>query len=618
MTTTTGGTLAATDGGSIALTAGSATLKTSTATMITSTDGGSYTLNGSTVSFSANTATAIPSGATVTFSGTSAATVTVSGSATVQLAGAGTMSLATAGAGGSISTSGGSTSFTSGAVISSEAAGATVAFAGSGSLALNSTASDTLAVIVQPNSVTNTTPAFTTSGTVLATQGYTVPTSWSGVQDLSQSYNAATGQWVDTVTQDNQTALLYWQTFNIGKNTTLDFDQSQGGANAGNWVAFNRILDPSLNPSQIFGAIQASGQVYVINQNGIIFHGSSQVNTHALVVSTLPINSNLIGSGLLQNADMQYLFSSVAIPAGSVTPAYDPNNDVSTLANGQTQANTLPNVASGNIVVDEGATLTSPGSATGVGGKIALIAPNVTNNGDISSPDGQVILAAGEQIGFVAHPSTDASLRGLDVAIGQANPGDTVINGGTVDSGSSTAANNQPVGLIEASEADVTIAAPNIVQDGIIEGQTSVALNGRIDLLAMSGLSGDVHNEIFNTVGGGVTGGTITLGANSVTEIVPDYSSSDTQVGSFLSLPSDIYVEGLSFEMKSGAQMIAPNATVTFGLGILNEAIALAPGENSAPRGRGRGGDGQFDRADCDGRYTLRPGVVYARFRRLS
>ena len=580
VTTTLGGTLAANDGGTIALTTGGGSLKTTTATMLTSNDSGSYTLNGSTVNFSANTATAIPSGATVSFTGSSAATVTISGAATVQLTGAGTMSLASGGA----MTSSCNTSFTAGAVISSQAAGSTVTFSGAGSLAFDTAANDTLPVIVQPNTTTNTTPSFTTTGVVLATQGYNVPANWLGVQDLSESYNAATNQWVDTVTQKDQTALLYWQSFNIGKNTTLDFDQSQGGANANTWVAYNRILDPSLNPAQIFGSIQASGQVYVIDQNGIIFNGSSQVNAHALVASTLPINTNLVTDGLLNNPDMQYLFSSVAIPAGATTAAYDPNNDIQTITLADkttiTQANTLPGVASGDIVVKEGATLTSPGSETGVGGKIALIAPSVTNDGDISSPDGQVILAAGQQVGFAAHPSTDPSLRGLDVAVGQADSTDTVINGGTVDQGGS-ASSNEPVGLIDAPEADVTVVAPNIKQDGIIEGQTSVSLNGRIDLLAVSGLTGDTSNKIFDTTGGSSLGGSIVLGLNSITEIVPDYASSDTQAGSSLALPSQIYVEGSTFEMQSGAQMIAPNATVTFGLGILNEAITTASGATS-------------------------------------
>ena len=621
LTTATGGTLAATNNGTIALTAGSGTLKASTATMIESTVAGSYTLNGSTFSFPANATIPIPAGATVSLTGSSAATVSVVGAGTLQLNGAGTLTLANAaaGGGGTIIASSGVTSFTSGAVISSQAAGSTVAFTGSGSIAFSPTGSEALEVVVQPEA-NKTLPAFTTTGSELSTQGYVVPASWSGVQALSQSQNASGGV-VDTVTQDSQTALLYWQTFNIGKNTTLDFDQSQGGTDVGNWVAYNRILDPSLSPSAIFGRIEASGQVYVINQNGIIFNGSSQVNAHALVASTLPINTNLVTGGLLENPDLQYLFSSVAIPAGNSTPAYDPTNDTqtySTTVNGQTetfvQANTLPNVPSGNITVNEGASLYSPGSETGVGGKIALIAPNVTNLGDINSPDGQIILAAGQQVGLLAHPGSDPSLRGLDVAIGQADANDTVINGGTEDLSSmdpahTDAANNQPVGLLEVPEADLTIAAPVIKQDGVIAGQTSVALNGRIDLLAMSGLTGDVQYKIFDApAGGGAAGGTITLGVNSVTEISPDYSSNTTQVGSVLSLPSEIYAEGLSLEMQSGAEMIAPNGVATFGFGVLNEPIARTSGETSIPLAENVGANSSSSSPDVSYDYLLATG----------
>ena len=53
-----------------------------------------------------------------------------------------------------------------------------------------------------------------------------------------------------------------------------------------------------------------------------------------------------------------------------------------------------------------------------VGGRVALIGPNVTNEGTISTPDGQTILAAGMEVGFDAHSSDDPSLRGLDVFVG--------------------------------------------------------------------------------------------------------------------------------------------------------------------------------------------------------
>src|SRR5215471_16028152 len=130
-----------------------------------------------------------------------------------------------------------------------------------------------------------------------------------------------------TIVQSQQQALLNWQTFNIGKDTHLLFDQTAGGASATEWIAFNFVKDPSGVPSQILGSLDALGQIYIINANGIIFGGSSQVNLHSLVASSLPINDNLIARGLLNNPDDQFLFSALAISGstnGGGTPAFTP------------------------------------------------------------------------------------------------------------------------------------------------------------------------------------------------------------------------------------------------------------------------------------------------------
>ncbi|WP_345716024.1 filamentous hemagglutinin N-terminal domain-containing protein, partial [Luteolibacter yonseiensis] len=89
------------------------------------------------------------------------------------------------------------------------------------------------------------------------------------------------GRTTVTIKQTTQQALLGWKTMNVGKKTTLNFDQKAGGADAGKWIAFNKITDPSGNPTQILGNIKADGQVYIINPNGIIFGGGSQVNARA-------------------------------------------------------------------------------------------------------------------------------------------------------------------------------------------------------------------------------------------------------------------------------------------------------------------------------------------------
>lgn len=346
------------------------------------------------------------------------------------------------------------------------------------------------------------------------------------------------GRTLVTVEQTAAQALLNWQTFNIGRDTTLKFDQSAGGASQSQWVAFNRIQDPSGVPSQILGSIQAPGQVYVINQNGIIFGGTSQVNTHALVASSLPINDNLVQRGLLNNPDQQFLFSQLTIPKISqgtmeaFVPPAPPNT---------------PNGRNGDIIVQAGAQLTSPTTADKVGGRIALIGPNVSNAGTISTPDGQTILAAGNQVALFAHDSNDPTLRGLDVYVG------------AVDANSGTATNS---GLIDAPRANTSIAGKTVNQAGIVNSSTSVSLNGRVDLLAnydakvvnVSSGTGQVP-KMFST-----KSGIVNLGQGSVTQILPEISSTEKVVGTQLALNSQINLQGQVIHLGGNSTILAPSA----------------------------------------------------------
>src|SRR6185312_3793532 len=91
---------------------------------------------------------------------------------------------------------------------------------------------------------------------------------------------------VNTVINQNSALLaLNWQSFNVGKDATVLFNQPSFNA-----VALNRILDQS--PSQIFGHINSNGQVFLINTHGIIFGSSAQLNVGGLVASTLDLTPN--------------------------------------------------------------------------------------------------------------------------------------------------------------------------------------------------------------------------------------------------------------------------------------------------------------------------------------
>ncbi|MDB6120950.1 MAG: hypothetical protein JWO08_4731, partial [Verrucomicrobiaceae bacterium] len=378
----------------------------------------------------------------------------------------------------------------------------------------------------------------------------------AGVASVKQ--NNVNGNAYVTVKQTAQQAFLTWKTMNVGSKTTLSFDQSAGGSSVGQWIAFNEIRDPSGSPSQILGQIRAPGQVYVINRNGIIFGGGSQVSVHALVASALPINKSLTGRGLLNNPDVQFLFSGLtaSVDANGVPLGVDGEPLAASVA-------LAANVKMGDVTVQPGAILSSPTSVNHVGGRVALIGANVTNRGTISTPDGQTILAAGLQVGMAAHSSKDPSLRGLDVFVGAVKNPDLTSTTGEY---AGTATN---AGIINSPRADATITGKAVNQMGVINSSTSVALNGRVDLIASYGATGNPRYDPANVSTGAPflysATGVVTLGTNSVTRILPELTSTERVVGTELALPSLVGIQGKVIHMSTGATILAPGAKLPMG-----------------------------------------------------
>ncbi len=374
-----------------------------------------------------------------------------------------------------------------------------------------------------------------------------VPSTWSNVSGVSQATDGS-GQTTVTIKQSGQQALLNWQSFNVGTHTTVDFDQ---GGNT-SWIAINRITDPTGVPSQILGRIKADGQVYLINPNGILFGGSSQINVNTLLASALPINDALVQAGtLFSNPDNQFTFSAYAQPGGSSTSSFAPP---------------LATTASQNsaIVVAPGAEITTPTATDGTGGRVVLIGPKITNNGWIQTPDGQTVLAAGQQVALLPHVSSDPSLRGLDVYVGSVLAPEVGSNSVADTLTTGTAIN---AGLIEADRGDITLAGATVSQIGILASTTSVSLNGRIDLDASyNAIGGSNPAQFFK----GATG-LLTLGADSSTQILPELDSTATVVGTSLALPSQVNLTGLAIDIEG--QVIAPSGQVTAQSGTWNTTV---------------------------------------------
>ena len=98
-----------------------------------------------------------------------------------------------------------------------------------------------------------------------------------GSGSISQNAN------VMTVQQNTAKLIANWNSFNIGKDATVNFVQPNAASQA-----LNRISD--LNASQIMGKLNANGQVFLLNPNGVVFGKDSQVNVGGLVASTLKLN----------------------------------------------------------------------------------------------------------------------------------------------------------------------------------------------------------------------------------------------------------------------------------------------------------------------------------------
>ena len=81
------------------------------------------------------------------------------------------------------------------------------------------------------------------------------------------------------INQSSQRSAINWNTFNVGSGAKVNFIQPSASS-----VTLNRVLDT--NGSQILGSINANGQVFISNPNGVLFGPNSQVNVGGLIATT--------------------------------------------------------------------------------------------------------------------------------------------------------------------------------------------------------------------------------------------------------------------------------------------------------------------------------------------
>lgn len=329
-----------------------------------------------------------------------------------------------------------------------------------------------------------------------------------------------------TITQERQRELYNWASFDVAEGHGVHFDQ-KFGASA---VALNRVLGTTNPQSFINGRVTAPGEVYVVNQNGILFGGKSQVAVQSLVAATQDVwNDTEFLNGSLTDAIRK------TDAQGQPTPEAALEGAVGTM---------------GKVEVAAGAHLKS-----NEGGRVLLAAPEVRNAGRIETPGGQAVLAASHDRVYVT-ASTDADLRGLVVEV------DT---GGKVEN----------VGEIIAERGNVSLVGLAVKQNGVARATTAVNFNGSVRLAARHKTS---PATIVNN-GGNVSittvalAGTpdpadptqefgVTLGAGSVTEVLPELASAEASIDASAQRPSKIEIAGKRITLEQSAAVRAAGGEV--------------------------------------------------------
>ena len=90
---------------------------------------------------------------------------------------------------------------------------------------------------------------------------------------------------VMNIQQETNRVVINWQSFNVGSSSTVNFRQPSVAS-----IALNRVVANDGMMSQIYGHINANGNIILINPNGILFGNGSQVNVAGIVASTADIN----------------------------------------------------------------------------------------------------------------------------------------------------------------------------------------------------------------------------------------------------------------------------------------------------------------------------------------
>lgn len=259
--------------------------------------------------------------------------------------------------------------------------------------------------------------------------------------------------------------VIDWDTFNIANGETVLFNQLNNQS-----IALNRVVGP-LAQSTIDGILQSNGHVWIMNSAGVAFGANANVDVGALLATTADISvANFM--------------------------ATDPTSGTFTFTDAG---------GTGAIIVANGADLDTTGL-------LALVAPMVTNSGDLTSSHGDVLLGGAEafRIKFAS------TARNNGAAFNELLVTDFIIDGG-----SSTAAAGGDV--VHQTSTGRAIGGRVLANASRVGGGAFLNMEGLVEAQDVGTLSGDVMLLGGVDLTGGALGATATdaVKSDNMTIVAP-------------------------------------------------------------------------------------------------
>jgi filamentous hemagglutinin family protein len=260
-----------------------------------------------------------------------------------------------------------------------------------------------------------------------------------------------------TVKQSSDKAVINWGNFSIGNGSSVRFVQPSASS-----IVLNRVTGSQA--SVIQGALQANGQVWVLNPNGVLIAPGSQVVTGSFLATTRSLTDQQFMAG-------NYAFTDGGVPGASV-------------------------INQGSIIVAEG-------------GYAVLAGEAVRNEGYIEANLGQVVLGGAKA--FTLDLSGDNTLAFVVTAPVDVTPtdGKAIVD----NTGSIQAAGGR---VLMTARAASQVVGQVINTDGVVAATSAQMVNGKIVLDGGAGAASVGGNLNASGKAFGQTGGSIDVNAQKI------------------------------------------------------------------------------------------------------